>query len=61
MVVGDPPRERIRLLVVADVRLYRDGLAGALASYDCLTIAGTAGNRADAALAVTSVALDVAP
>lgn len=54
------PSSRTRLVVIADVRLYRDGLAAALANYDRLTVVGTAGNGADAMALVQQAQPDVA-
>jgi DNA-binding NarL/FixJ family response regulator len=39
---------RTSILIVADVRLYRDGLAGSLSTYSRLVIAGTCASRNDA-------------
>ena len=44
----DLSRSRIRLALVAAVRLYRDGLAATLSRFPHLIVTGTAGKRADA-------------
>src|SRR5262245_43564734 len=54
------PSSRTRLVVIADVRLYRDGLAAALGRYEQLSIVGTAGNAAEAISLVQQVQPDVA-
>jgi len=50
MLGGDPfiDTPRIRVLIVADVRLYRDGLVASLAHRDHLAVVGTAAHCADA-------------
>jgi two-component system, NarL family, nitrate/nitrite response regulator NarL len=53
-----PPPSPIRVVVVAEVRLYREGLAAALPK-DRLTLAGTASDRPDARVLVHSVRPDV--
>jgi len=53
-------RARIRLVVVADVRLYRDGLAAALGRFDHLIVAGVAGDAAEAVRLVQQAVPDVA-
>jgi two-component system nitrate/nitrite response regulator NarL len=42
------PTHVISVLIVADIRLYRDGLADALARREALHVAGTAASREDA-------------
>lgn len=49
------PSERTQVLVVADVRLYREGLAGILAGREGLAVIGTAGN-CDEALRLVALA-----
>jgi two-component system nitrate/nitrite response regulator NarL len=50
---------RIRVIVVAAVRLYREGLASSLLTYQCLTVTGTASSRADARLTIPALQPDV--
>jgi DNA-binding NarL/FixJ family response regulator len=49
----------IRVLLVADVRLYREGLADSLTSRGRLTVCGTSGTRAEALAGVSSLQPDV--
>jgi DNA-binding NarL/FixJ family response regulator len=49
----------IRVLLVADVRLYREGLAGSLTSRGRLTVCGTSGTPAEALACVSSLRPDV--
>ena len=49
----------IRVIIVAAVRLYRDGLASSLRTYQCLTVAGTASSRVDANLTIRQLRSDV--
>ena len=51
--VGAKPAGPTRLVVVAEVRLYSEGLAASLGSRPSLQVLGTAGNR-DAALALSA-------
>ena len=41
-------RDRIRIMVVSDVRLYRDGIAASIAQHDDLTVWYAATDCADA-------------
>ena len=50
---------RIGVLIVADVRLYREGLASSLASRDELLLIATCASRADALARVRDVGADV--
>lgn len=59
MVAADVPRPRIRMLIVIDVRLYREGLAAALSAHGCLQVVGTTGSRAGAILAVQQLQPDL--
>jgi DNA-binding NarL/FixJ family response regulator len=54
-----PSDSRIRVIVVADVRLYREGLAAAL-TQEHVTVIGTASNRREACLAVQDLQPEVA-
>ncbi len=54
-----PTRQRIRVLIVAGVRLYREGLATTLASRPILIVAGTAEDAAEALKLVRSTQPDV--
>jgi two-component system, NarL family, nitrate/nitrite response regulator NarL len=56
---GDAPRAPIRLLIVIDVRLYREGLAATLADHKHLFVAGTVGCYAEALPAVVNLKPDV--
>jgi two-component system, NarL family, nitrate/nitrite response regulator NarL len=47
------------VVVVAEVRLYREGLVSSLASREGLTVLGAAGDRANAVMLVTAVQPDV--
>jgi len=49
----------IRVLIVADIRLYREGLADTLARREGLQVAGTAGSRDDAIAALDECHPDV--
>ncbi len=49
----------IRVVIVAAVRLYREGLASSLLPYECLSVAGTASNRVDAKLMIPDLRPDV--
>jgi two-component system nitrate/nitrite response regulator NarL len=49
----------IRVIIVAAVRLYRDGLASSLRTYQCLMVAGTACSRAEANLTIPLLRPDV--
>jgi two-component system nitrate/nitrite response regulator NarL len=60
MTSGAESRARIRVLIVADVRLYREGLTASLACYDSILVAGTASDRAKALAAIHTLAPDVA-
>jgi DNA-binding NarL/FixJ family response regulator len=57
------PRDRlgapIRVVIVADVRLYREGLSSTLRGYPCLNIVGTAATRVDATLSLPDLRPDV--
>jgi len=59
MVGGGATPAKIRTLIVIDVRLYREGLTANLCDRECLFVAGTAGSRADALLAVHTHTPDV--
>jgi len=48
MTSGGESRERIRVVIVAGVRLYREGLVSTLGSYKLLDILGAASSPADA-------------
>jgi two-component system nitrate/nitrite response regulator NarL len=50
---------RIRLIIVADVRLYRDGLAATLGAYGSLMVAGSAGSPDQAASMIRNLSPDV--
>jgi two-component system nitrate/nitrite response regulator NarL len=52
--------EQVRVLIVADVRLYRDGLVHALAGRESLTILGTAVDSEEALALVEALHVDVA-
>jgi DNA-binding NarL/FixJ family response regulator len=56
---GDASRAPIRLLIVIDVRLYREGLAATLSDRTHLQVAGTVGSRAEALQAVVNLTPDV--
>jgi two-component system nitrate/nitrite response regulator NarL len=58
---SDNPRgpRGIRVLIVADVRLYREGLAASLVSRDHLVVMGTCGSRADALAQIERLSVDV--
>jgi DNA-binding NarL/FixJ family response regulator len=43
-----PEQRATGVLIVADVRLYREGLAGRLSNFSGLVVVGTSSNRADA-------------
>lgn len=49
----------IRVLIVADVRLYREGLAASLSSRDDLFVIATSASRTDALTRITDVEADV--
>ena len=49
----------IRVLIVADVRFYRDGLADSIARHPRCSVLGTASNRADAVERVRESAPDI--
>lgn len=49
----------IRVIIVAAVRLYREGLASSLLPYECLSVAGTASCRVDAKLTIPDLRPDV--
>ena len=49
----------IRVLIVADVRFYRDGLADSIARHPRCTVVGTAANRKDAVDRVREAAPDI--
>jgi two-component system, NarL family, nitrate/nitrite response regulator NarL len=53
------PHRSITVLIVADVRLYREGLAASLASRDHLSIVAASPNRADAREKVHELRVDV--
>jgi two-component system, NarL family, nitrate/nitrite response regulator NarL len=55
MTLSPSSADPIRIIVVADVRLYREGLAGRLASRPELAVVGSAGHR-DEALALLATA-----
>jgi two-component system, NarL family, nitrate/nitrite response regulator NarL len=55
---GGASSTRIRLLIVIDVRLYREGLATALSNCG-LTVLGTAGSRSEALAAVAQLKPDL--
>lgn len=54
-----PDHREIRVVVIADVRLYRDGLAAALGSHEPVVVVGQAGTCADARAIVAATAPDV--
>jgi two-component system, NarL family, nitrate/nitrite response regulator NarL len=60
MTSGTESRARIRVLIVADVRLYREGLTASLGCYDSVLVAGTASDRAKALAASRTLSPDVA-
>jgi two-component system nitrate/nitrite response regulator NarL len=62
MVAGDASRRArpIGVLIIADVRLYREGLAASLASRDHLLIVATSASRPDALAKIREVGADVA-
>lgn len=49
------PPERIRVLVIAGVRLYREGMAFNLENRDGLTVAGSAATRVEALQLITAL------
>jgi DNA-binding NarL/FixJ family response regulator len=52
-------RSRIKILIVIDVRLYREGLAASLRSQDTLHVVGSVGSRAEALTAVVDLVPDL--
>ena len=54
-----PGRDQIRVMLVADVRLYREGLSAAVATRDHLIVVATSANRADARARVDELRPDV--
>jgi two-component system nitrate/nitrite response regulator NarL len=56
---GSRPRQPISVLIIADVRLYREGLAASLSSRDHLFVCATGAGRADAAARARDLAPDV--
>jgi DNA-binding NarL/FixJ family response regulator len=61
MVAGDGTRRSrpIGVLIIADVRLYREGLAASLASRDHLSIVATSASRPDALAKIRDIGADV--
>jgi DNA-binding NarL/FixJ family response regulator len=61
MIVGNSPGRRrpIAVLIIADVRLYREGLAASLASRDQLSIVATGASRPEARVKVRDIGADV--
>lgn len=59
MASADAPRVPVRLLIVIDVRLYRDGLAATLGDHQHLLVAGTVGSYAEAIPAAATLKPDV--
>ena len=58
---SDPPRSprAIRVLIVADVRLYREGLAASLVSREQLLVIAACASRADALAQLERLSVDV--
>ena len=54
-----PGREKVRVLPVAEVRLYREGLASNLGGRENLHVVGMAANREEASMLVASLQPDV--
>ncbi len=52
-------RDRIRIMVVGDVRLYRDGIAASIAQHDEFTVSYAATGCADAAAHLAEYAPDI--
>src|SRR5262245_31979531 len=54
-----PPGDGIRVLIVAAVRLYRDGMAANLDRRDRMVVVGTARNRVEALDQVSALSPDI--
>jgi len=57
---GSRRRNPIGVLIIADVRLYREGLSASLASRDHLSIVATSASRPDALTKIREIGADVA-